>query len=283
MGVISISEIPESLEKEINDRFRMFQLNETVLPEWCIRFHSFVPNENNLQPYFVGNAGSHFFYRTPKSIFIFKHLGTQNIAVENPMDFSRADIFCGNYDDNEPLQSDLFELIRESYRYYALKKHGILIHSSAVLYENDAIAFFGYSGAGKSTQAEFWKDVLNAEVLNYDQNYLFAKGNHFYVSSTPWGGKERYYINRTAPLKALVMVQKSLGVFEDGVVRLGSADAFSYLYSHNYVFPLDQEIEDAYFTVLEEIVKTVPVYIMYCSYGEKSVKMLYDELYKSII
>ena len=275
-----LDNVPDSFIKEISDRFRMFQVNETVLPPWRIRFHSFILKEKNLQHYFVGSAGNYFFYKTKTSFYIFKGLEKRKVAVKSPGDFSELDVYCEDYNDDKLLQSDLFELIRESYRYYALKKKGILLHSSSVIYKNEAIAFFGYSGAGKSTQAEFWNKVLDAEVINYDQNYLFKENEQFYISSTPWGGKEKYYINRTAPLKAVIMVQKALGAFENKVVRLGTAEAFSLMYTHNYVFPIDKEVEDSFYRVLEEIVTSLPIYVMYCSYGEESVKMLYEEIYR---
>lgn len=279
MGGFVLDNVPECFVKELNDRFRMFQINETVLPSWRIRFHSFIPNEIKLQNYFAGSIGNYSFYKTPVSFLIFKDFDKRHIAVESSRDFSEVDIYCDNYTDDKVLQSNLFELLRESYRYYSVKTNGILLHSSAVIFKNEAIAFFGYSGAGKSTQAEFWKKTVNAKILNYDQNYLFRVNDRFYISSTPWGGKEKYYINCTAPLKAVIMVQKSLGVFEDKVVRLGTAEAFSLLYTHNYLFPLDQETEDNFYQVLEKVVSTVPIFVLYCSYGEESVKMLHDKVY----
>ena len=283
MGSFILNNVPDSFIKEVFERFQMFQLNETVLPPWRIRFHSFIPKEKNLQLFFVGSVNNYFFYKTQESFFIFKRIEKRKMAVKSPRDFSELDVYCEKYSDDNLLKSALFELMREAYRYYALKKKGILLHSSSVLYKNEAIAFFGYSGAGKSTQAQFWNIILDAKVINYDQNYLFKdkENGQFLISSTPWGGKEKYYINYTAPLKAVIMVQKALGAFENKVVRLGTAEAFSLLYTHNYVFPLDKEVEDNFYYVLEEIVTSLPIYIMYCSYGEESVKMLYDEIYKN--
>jgi len=44
---------------------------------------------------------------------------------------------------------------------------------------------------------------------------------------------------------------------------------------------LDEEIENNYYDVLEKMVATVPVYMLYCPYGEEAVRILYDELYKA--
>lgn len=279
-----ISALLDGLPKEFcdnwNERFRMFQCNETVLPSWQIRFHHFLIDESGLSNHKLGEVGHFCYYTFNQTFWIFSHYQKQSFAIQMTSDFSAADFYFNNFQDLYTLDFGVHELIRQAYRYRVLMNDGLILHSSAISYHGDGIAFFGHSGAGKSTQANFWKSHNNAEILSYDQNCVSIRENSCLISSTPWGGKEKRYVNKTAFLKAVVFVQKSFG--ENRVERFTKAEAFSSLFLYNYIFPLDQRVDEKLSNLLEGLASSVPVYKLFCTYGNEAVDVLHSELFTNL-
>lgn len=91
-----------------------------------------------------------------------------------------------------------------------MPKYGrFLLHSAVIEYENNAYAFLGRSGIGKSTHTALWiNNVKGAEILNGDKPIIgfdesAADGEKFVAYGTPWNGKENRGKKGRAPLKAL--------------------------------------------------------------------------------
>lgn len=277
MFTSSLNGLPESFCKDWNDRYIEFTDYETVLPSWKIRFHSFIPDENCLHNYKLGDAGKYSFYEIGQSYFIFIHAYGQSFAVMMPKDYTTVDVYYSDSPTTDRSISLIQALLCQSYRYRALTNDGLIIHSSSIQHRNEGILFFGHSGAGKSTQAELWKNTVGAKILNYDQNYVFKQKNRFMISSTPWGGKEKHYVNNISRLRALVFVQKSLN--RNQIKKVDISTGFSALYLHNYVFPINKIIEERFWDILSDLVTNVPVYILYCTKSEEAVFLLHRQLF----
>ena len=113
-------------------------------------------------------------------------------------------------------------------------------------------------------------------MLNADKPCLICKGNKVFVHGTPWSGKENVYVNAYAPVKCIAFVEQCS---ENRVERLSNGEAFSLLYLNNYIYPVNDELENQYIEVVRYISGSVPVYRLYCDMSEQAVKVLYDELY----
>ena len=264
--------------RELAIRFDEFQ-HGTVLPSWVIRFHSFIDEETDLSIQILGEVKGIRFYKDSDFFYIYKYYNEYLIGIRLDNDFSTIDVYCGRNDISGEQVDRICELIKEGYRYRSVISKCMMIHASSVIYRNEGILFFGYSGAGKSTQASLWEKYRNAVVLNYDQNCIVPIEDKYYVSGTPWGGKEKLYYNNHVPIRAIVYVQKSL--CGNSIVRLDKSNAFSVFVLHNYLFALSSEVEDTYYDVIIDIVEVIPIYILYCMNNEEAVDVLYEELYCS--
>ena len=278
---IIASELPESISADWNNRIRTFQNDETVLPPWQIRFHRFVPEETEFQDGRLGESGLFRFYKSIDSYWIFAYNNQQKIAARLTLSYDSVDIFynanCAQYN----FVSNIQTLLCLAYKYRALMNHGLILHSSAIIYRNKAVLFIGDSGAGKSTQAEYWKKYKHAEVLNYDQNYLQIRQDSIVVSSTPWGGKEAYYNNKTATLNSIVLLQRSSD--ENKIEHFNMGKSFSTIYLHNYIFPFEIRIEESFSKNIKELISRVPVYRLTCTLGLEAVDLLHYTLYDSYV
>lgn len=84
-----------------------------------------------------------------------------------------------------------------------------MFHSSVVRYKDKCILFSGFSGAGKSTQADLWNRYRNAEILNGDRTLLRRIDGRWYACGVPMSGSSSYCELFTLPIEAVVFLGKA--------------------------------------------------------------------------
>lgn len=168
--------------------------------------------------------------------------------------------------------------LNQIFRYRSILCNCIMMHSSAIVYNDEAVLLCGASGAGKSTQAMLWEKYQKAVVLNYDQNCVIMNSNQIKVHGSPWAGKENCFINRSVPLKAIVFLSKSN---RNQVLRADLGRAFSLIYLNNYLYPLNRVIENKYEQIISGLVRKIPVYQMNCDMSYGAVETLEDILWQA--
>ena len=87
----------------------------------------------------------------------------------------------------------------------------VSLHAAAVEVEEEAFAFSGPSGIGKSTRARAWAEALNAVLINGDRPLIDTREIEIY--GVPWDGKEQCFRNVHHPLKAICEVRRSDSVY----------------------------------------------------------------------
>lgn len=93
-------------------------------------------------------------------------------------------------------------------RWAARERKGFLLHGSAVAWNGCGLAFFGPSGAGKTTIARIFLEETGVEVLNDERIFLWRDEGRWRVSGTPWSGMLWKTSCRTVPLKGLFFLKK---------------------------------------------------------------------------
>lgn len=176
--------------------------------------------------------------------------------------FRRMDVVL-----KEPMQysQSLHALMMRAYQYTALSGGGLLMHAAAIACQGQGVLFCGVPGAGKSTQARLWEQVYGAEAINNDQPCIVYEDGKAFVSGTPWSGKEPCYKNLCVPVRAIVLVEKSDA---DRIEPVSKAEAYGLLCLHEYVVPVQPEIEALYGVAVEKLINSVPVYRQYCTKTE---------------
>ncbi len=172
------------------------------------------------------------------------------------------------------------QMIMRMYQYTCIFAGAFLIHSAAVEFRENGILFCGVPGAGKSTQARLWEQYMGAKAINNDQPCVFFEDGKPFVHGSPWSGKEPCYRNVYYPAKAIVFVEQSE---TDEIRRVSKAEAFSLLYLNNYIVTFDNdELEEKYSSVINQIVNSIPVYVQRCTMTENAPKTLYKTLFKDM-
>lgn len=145
---------------------------------------------------------------------------------------------------------------------YLFSRHAaVLLHSSAVLWEEKLVLFSGVSGAGKSTQADLWRKHLDADVINGDRCVLRKIGGELRGYGSPFCGSSAIYRPEGGKIAAIFLPEKA-SVNE--TKRLSPAEAFQRLYSNLTVNRWDVNFVSCALEVLTCTVETVPVFLLRC-------------------
>lgn len=167
-----------------------------------------------------------------------------------------------------------------SFSFFIINHSRIMIHSSVIKYESEAILFSGPSGIGKSTQALLWKNIKNSDILNGDRGILHIKDNDIDVYGSPFAGSSNIYLNISAPVKAIVLLEKGV---HNTMERLKPQWAYKYLYPRFAIPNWDEEWTIECVNLIERIMELIPIYRLSCTPDERAVDILYKELFSDVI
>lgn len=153
----------------------------------------------------------------------------------------------------------------------------MLLHCAYVLYDGKAILFTAPSGTGKTTQANFWKERLNAQIINGDRAAIGVSNGEAVAYGLPFSGSSEDCENVSAPIAAIVSLSQAK---ENRVERLRGADALKQLLRGVYVLPEHQADLPLHMTIAAELIERVPVYHLTCLPQAESAYLLRDVLEK---
>lgn len=110
----------------------------------------------------------------------------------------------------------------------------LALHGSALCMDGEAIIFTAKSGTGKSTHARLWRETFGDRVwmINDDKPMVRLENGKAAVYGTPWDGKHHLSRNASAPLKAIVKLERDE---ENHIEPMNRADAFQLLMTHGVV------------------------------------------------
>ena len=100
----------------------------------------------------------------------------------------------------------------------AIKYGVMLVHSSALIYNNGAYLFSADSGVGKSTHTKLWLKAFGDKVhiMNDDKPVVRLYDNHAQAYGTPFDGGSGIALNENYPLKAIIFIERG----EENSVRI---------------------------------------------------------------
>ena len=154
---------------------------------------------------------------------------------------------------------------------------GFIFHSSYVEWEGGAILFTAPSGTGKSTQAELWRRLRGAEVINGDRAAVRLENGQVLADGVPFAGSSPYCENRSLPIKAIVYLAQAPATT---ICRLQGVRAFARVWEGVSVNVWDKEDVANVSRTVEALVQQVPVYYLPCTPDETAVIALEQQLRK---
>ena len=148
----------------------------------------------------------------------------------------------------------------------------LAIHSSCIVYRNQAVLFLGESGTGKSTHTRLWREHIDGAVLlNDDSPMVRVEEGKVWVYGSPWSGKTPCYKAERYELKGCVRLSQApynrmrkLSVLEAyGAIHPSCAPEFAY----------DDALYDEVSRTIGEILSVVPVYHLECLPDEDAARL----------
>lgn len=150
--------------------------------------------------------------------------------------------------------------------------NGMLLHSSAVVYNGEAFLFSAPSGTGKSTHTQLWlKRFEGAYILNDDKPALMLTENGVYVYGTPFSGKTDLNVNKGVPLKGICALERG----EKNVISRMDTDEALFRIMNQTVRPYDENRMEQMLRVLDRVLTETPVYKLYCNMDAEAAEVSY--------
>ncbi len=166
----------------------------------------------------------------------------------------------------------LGHLFAQSLRHF----NGVVVHSSTIVYNGEAITFTAPSGTGKSTHTGLWKQYYpDTLIINDDMPAIRIIDNKFYAFGTPWSGKTEINENISAPLKAMVFIERSE---KCSVEELSPMEAVIRMMREISISPFKQQT-DLMVDIFNRLFLNVPAYLLKCNISKDAVDTIKDRLF----
>lgn len=147
----------------------------------------------------------------------------------------------------------------------------MVLHSSFINVNGEAILFTAPSGTGKSTQADLWKKFRGAQVVNGDRSLLVKQDGKWFTAGFPFSGSSGINENVVCPIKAIIMIHQAP---LDQARFATMMTAFKRIYpeiTRNY---WNTEYENRVLEILEDLVGNVTTVELGCTIAESAVECL---------
>ena len=164
-----------------------------------------------------------------------------------------------------------------------LVEDGIVVfHGSAICVDNNGFIIAARSGVGKSTHAKLLEEYIgdSFRYINDDKPLLKVNDEEVTIYSSPWNGKERRGNNISAPLKAVIFLNRD----ETNTFRKidNKEEIYIRLLSQIYL-PKEKSKREKALKIADKLLKKINFYEINVNKDIESAKMTYEGIIKNEI
>ena len=139
----------------------------------------------------------------------------------------------------------------------AAQKNYLSLHASAITLDRFTWLFSGPSTVGKSTQTNHFLEAYpRSVVINEDKPLLYELNNRFYVTGTPWSGKDVINANMEKPLDYIFFLRKS-NILQ--VNELSLKEKITHIFK-NIHRPSEEALLDNTASIVDKLIDRVKIY-----------------------
>lgn len=157
------------------------------------------------------------------------------------------------------------------------RNHGFIFHCSYIDHGGKAILFTAPSETGKSTQAELWRNLRGAEIINGDRAAVRLVDGTLMAEGIPFAGSSQYCLNRSLPIEAIVYLGQAP---ETTIRKMRGYEAFSKIWEGVSVNTWDKEDMERVSHVVQLAAERIPMLHLPCRPDESAVIALEQALRK---
>ena len=138
------------------------------------------------------------------------------------------------------------------------------IHSSCIVYKQQAILFLGKSGTGKSTHTQLWREYIpGSHLLNDDSPILRFEDGQLWAYGCPYSGKTPCYRQERFPIAGFVRLSQA--PYNRITKQTTILHAYGTLLpSFPYIFQYKNELNNSLNTFIGKVISSIPVYCLEC-------------------
>ena len=158
----------------------------------------------------------------------------------------------------------------------AIKYGVMLVHSSALIYNNEAYLFSADSGVGKSTHTKLWLKAFGDKVhiMNDDKPVVRLYDDHAQAYGTPFDGGSGIALNERYPLKAIIFVERG----EENSVRIpDNKEIIQKLYFQTARM-VNRETAEKMLVNMERLLHLTKFYILTCNMDISAAYTAYNSI-----
>ena len=234
------------------------ELDSILTPEFTLTIAPSLPQCHGIE--FADITAAHFLHSPSRSSeFLFAN-----------EDWSEATVTCDAYKD------EIYALPLAALCARLAYFNAVLLHGAVLDLAGEGIVFTGYSGVGKTTQAQLWEKYLQADIINGDKLFLRCLDGQTYAYGAPWKGSSPYCLNRKVPVKAIVALRQAK---ENSIQKLDSLACMEYFMPHLFLPHWDQACLNRALDTFDQILGNTPVYLLKCRPDEDAVLLTKEQIY----
>lgn len=154
---------------------------------------------------------------------------------------------------------------------------GLVLHSSAVVYENRAYLFSADSGTGKSTHTRLWIQRFGADkafILNDDAPAIRKIDGEWFAYGTPWSGTSPLNVNARVPLQGIGFIERA----QTNWARQISPDEAMKLFMRQTTSPLQKKTLVQTLDRIVTALKEIPVFEIGCTMDPEAARVSYEAM-----
>ncbi len=150
----------------------------------------------------------------------------------------------------------------------------ILFHGSSLAMDGNGYIFTAKSGTGKSTHTRLWRQVFGdrVEMVNDDKPLIKVDANGAVVYGTPWCGKHCLGNNTSAPLYAIVSLERGK---ENLIRKTDSRSIFPKLLKQTYRTQNPIRLQKT-LMLLDMLSRNVGVFELECNMDPEAATVAYE-------
>ena len=206
--------------------------------------------------------------------------GKINFAIYNTPGYAEVDIQLLSTRKNPHLSQRDWEYMYTGFSFNNRLSTlgGGILHSSALAYKGQGIAFSANSGTGKSTHVGLWKQRFGdlVDIINDDKPAIIFEDDKPILCGTPWSGKTALNVNKQVPLRAIVIVERGE---KNSIRRLDVVESMYHLANQINRPYFDAQLGLKILDFTERLLESVPVYCLACNISQEAVETVFREIF----
>ena len=162
-----------------------------------------------------------------------------------------------------------------------IERNIVVMHGSSFKVNDYAFIVTARSGVGKSTHANLLNKLLGNEFsyINDDKPLLEVNDDNCMLYSSPWNGKERRGNNTSAPLKAIIFLNRGDNTFR----KIENKQEFYFKLLTQIYLPTDKTKREKALKIIDVLLKRLNFYEINVNKELDSASMTYERIIKNEI